>query len=334
MTSIIHVSVTSPTTSNTTSEKDFATEHVISAVFGVLLLSCATYVLFSLLVYERVVMVKNQLTRAGATRSLVVDRMADWFRWLCLAAAAFITTRYVVDLVEIFQRNFSNSPCFWVRQTKAALQCGGITCLYLVLWLRQYKFYHCPVYQHLINKPVRFFSGAVIVIMAVANIVTITVYVAARKYHRSNRGCVLLWSSIWTKLPGVLLFLFSISFQLILLGLLLYPLYKHRLINSTKNMNQIEVIRRVTGATIAAVVGSGAVAILSITVLSGNYGALRQVVYGVDMMITLFAVLLSFRDWRIRLWPCTRKWDGVRGSVRRSPAEETTDVSITHVTPM
>ena len=256
-----------------------------------------------------------------------VDRLGDRTRWLCLAAAIFALIRYVLDMIEIFEGEIAEEPCKWVRHVKGVFQCATLTCLYLVLWLRQRHFYQLPALHHLSGRVVRFCSYAVIFFMVAANIVTITLYVATRTYMTSSRGCRIKWSIGWNKLPGLLLFIFTTSFQLILLGLLIYPLYRHKSISTVAgNRRQVALFKRLTIATSVAMVTTGVVSILAITALSKNYGALRQVAYGLDMSVTMLSVVCSFQDWRSRLCSCLAEEESVIGSVKRKDHEATTDV--------
>lgn len=328
MSTTIHFIPTTTTTLNTTSYQLFSTEHTISIVLAVFLLFSAIYVLVFLVVYERKMKLNNE--EISRNRS----KMNNWLRWLCLSGTFLALLRYIFDFVEIFEKNFWISPCVWIRQAKAILQSGSISCLYLILWLRQYSLYRSPCFHHLSNRVVRFCSRAILVIMVVCNVIVVVLYLATRAYHSSTRGCVLRCTDVWSKLPGVLLFTFTASFQTILLGLLLYPLYKHKHTSSSLygNRKQFLVMKRVTVATLVVVLGSGIVGILGITVLSGNYGALRQVVYGFDMMVTLLAVIFSFSDWKVRLFPYLVSKHQVVLSVDQSRFEASTEVTTVHVT--
>ena len=321
-------------TANMTSLRDFGTEHTLSAVLGIILLFCGSYLLFSLSFYEyRVAQKNNKVTnRRKKLKSLVVDVFGDRTRLLCLVAAVFTLFRYIFDLIEIFQAQIPSDPCRWLRQVKAILQCGAITCIYLVLWLRQRQFYSLPALEYLSSRTIRFFSGAVIFIMVAANLVTIVLYLSTRGYESTDRGCTVAWSTVWTKLPGLLLFLFTASFQIILVGLLIYPLYKHGTSSSLPgNKKQMQLIKRVGIAAVVAVASTAIVSLLSITVLSGNYGALRQVVYSIDIFISLLCIIVSFQDWRARLFACLANEETVVGTIKRKSSEQATDLTNSNV---
>ena len=256
------VDVTSGT-ANVVSSRDFSIEYTLSAVVGITLLFCGTYLLFSLSFYEY-----QQLAFKNNKQKKIEPR--TW-RLLCLIATEFALLRFILDITEIFQTQISSDPCRWLRQVKAILYCGAITCIYLVLWLRQRHFYSLPALEHQSSRTIRFFSGSVIFIMVAANLVTIVLYVATRGYESTNRGCTVAWSTVWTKSPGLLLFLFTASFQTILVGLFIYPLYNRRKSsNLPKNEKETQQIKRVSVAAVVAVVTTAIVSLLSVTALSGN----------------------------------------------------------------
>ena len=313
--------------------RDFSAEHTTSAVLGFMVLTCGTYLLFSLMYYEYRVAQKNkQVTnRRKKLKSIIVDVFADQTRTLCLIAAILAVLRYIFDIIEVFQARIPSDPCRWLRHVKAVLQSGAITCIYLVLWLRQRQFYRMPALAYLSGRITRFFSGAVIVIMMVANLLTIVLYLATRAYESTARGCTVQWSTVWNKLPGLFLFIFTTSFQLILVGLLVYPLYKHSTASLLpENKRQINLIKRVSVAAVVAVISTAVASILSITVLSGNYGALRQIVFSIDILVSLLCIIVSFRDWKGRLLACFVSKDTVIGTVKRRRSGQVTDHTTSH----
>ena len=282
------------TTSNMTTTKDFTAQRTVAMVLSVVLLIGGTYLLITLSFYEYQVALKN--------RKVVKKKL------LCLLAAVFTLLRFIFEIVEVFESSVDPSPCTWVRQVKAILQCGAITCIYLVLWFRQRQFYRMPTLEHHNTRTIRFFSGSVIVIMVIANLVTILLYLVTRAYHASGRGCVVLWSTVWTKLPGLFLFIFTTAFQVILVGLLINLLCKHGTSSSLSGSNrQIQLIKRVSIAAVVAVLTTALASLLAITAFSGNYGALRQVVYDVDLLVSLLTIILSFEDWKARVTSCLAK---------------------------
>ena len=263
--------------------------------------------------------------------NLIHDRVADWMRWLCLIASILALVRFGLELVEIELGQSSSTICDPIRKSKGVLQCAVITCLYLVLWLRQRKFYRTPAMLHLSNKIIRFFSRSVIIIMAIASVLTISLYVATRGYQSSGRGCIVQWSSIRTKvreLPGLLQFIFTTLFQVILLGLFIYPLQKHRVamksVVSSGPNKEIDVIKRITIATLVAMITDGVAGLIALFAFANSFEVLDHLVYDVDMLVNLLAIICSFADWRTQMAPFLVKQDKIVGTVKRKLIESQT----------
>ena len=299
------------------------------AVISKVLIACGAYLLASLSMFEFRVDLKNR--KEGKRRnltSLLVDKTANTTRWLCLSAAVLILLHFVSELLEIHEGQVSDSLCDRIRHIKAVLQCGALSCLYLVLWHRQRQFYRTPAFKHLCGRAIRFFSGAVVVIMAIANLVTITLYLATRVYASSLRGCYVVTSTIWPKLPGIFLFIFTTSFQVTLVGLLIYPLHKHRMFSSLPSCGkQMKQIKRVSVAAVVAVATTMIVSVLSLTVLESAYGALGQIIHGTDILVTFLSILLSFNDWRARIFAFMVKDNSIIGTLKGKQAGQLSDNS-------
>ena len=299
------------------------------AVISKILIVCGAYLLATLSLYEFRVDLKNR--QEGKRRSLTslwIDKTANSTRWLCLAAAVLILMHFVSELLEIHGGQTSDVLCDRIRHVKAIFQCGAIACLYLVLWLRQRQFYRMPAFKHLCGKTMRIFSFAVVVIMAMAFIITITLYLATRVYASSFRGCIIKYSTIWVKLPGVFLFVFTTTFQVMLVGLLIYPLYKHGLHSSLPGCGkQMQQIKRVSVAAIVAVGTTMLINILSLTVLEQTYGALGQIAHGFDILVTFLSILFSFNDWRARLFAFFVTDKSIIGTLKAKQSEPMSDPS-------
>ena len=323
---------------------DYGPQRTACFFVSSVLLLLEVYVATVLFAFEHKVTMKNKrdlFNWFGKKTRIVKDKIADWLRRLCLTASVLLVVRLCLEVIETrFGENVA-SVCLMVRHAKAVLHSCIVTCIYLALWFRQRQFYQQPMMEHLTNREVRFFSMAMIVIMATANVTTITLYLSTRQYTNSIRGCVVGVSSIPTKIPGVFLFVSTLSFQVILLCLFIYPLYRHRrAINELKltsssstdsQKREITLIRRVTVAATVTILTDIASGAISVFVFSKSYGVIRNLIYDGDMLIALLCLVFSFVDWRTRLVPCFAKPDDIVGTVKRikrSDADNATVVTI------
>uniref|UniRef100_H2YQW7 G-protein coupled receptors family 3 profile domain-containing protein n=1 Tax=Ciona savignyi TaxID=51511 RepID=H2YQW7_CIOSA len=267
----------------------------IAALVIAILVSCAgSYIFIVLTVFE-----------------VLVDRPADFMRWLCLAASFLLLWRVAAEFVEIRHGEDSRLVCRHGREFKTLLQSVIISCIYLVLWIRQRGFYKMEALARLSNPIIRGLSFSVVIIMAITSVSTVVLYFVSRAYTNSARGCVVEWSTIWKLLPGIIYFVSTFLFQIILLGLMINPIYQHiRTLNTTgisfnrsEPSKEIILVKRVTTATAIAITTDIICGIVSVFVLTNTYGSSRQLVYDIDMLVSLIVVICSFSDWRTRLVP-------------------------------
>uniref|UniRef100_H2XWA6 G-protein coupled receptors family 1 profile domain-containing protein n=1 Tax=Ciona intestinalis TaxID=7719 RepID=H2XWA6_CIOIN len=221
---------------------------------------------------------------------------------MCLVASFLLFFRIIAEFIEISHGETSRNVCRYVRAFKSVVHSLVVTCIYLVLWIRQRRFYETPALEYLSTPFVRSMSFFVVIIMAVTNICNIGLYLITRAYTNLTRGCVVEWSSISKLTPGLVLFVSTLTFQLVLLGLLIYPLF-HHLKACSGPSNEIPYIKRVTVAAMVAVITDITCGAVTVFALKNTYGSMRQVVYDIDMLILLIAICMSFENWRHRLLP-------------------------------
>nr|XP_026691411.1 uncharacterized protein LOC113474457 [Ciona intestinalis] len=305
-------------------------QRVAAIVIGSFAMIWSVYVSSMLCVFEVYVYKKNasigtiQRSRRRS-QQVTKDSAADWMRRLCLAASLLLIIRITTEFVEIRYGEISHDVCLHIRKFKSVVHSLVVTCIYLVLWVRQRGFYKMAALAQLSNPFVRSMSFFVVIIMAVTNICTIGLYLSTRAYMSSLRGCVVEWSSIWTLIPGLVLFISTLLFQIILLGLLVNPILQHLKairqtgMASTKTgpSKEMVLIKRVTIAAVMAIATDIICGGISVFLLKKKYGVLRHLVYDFDMLISLTCVIVSFNDWRDRLFPFLVTPDKVVGTIRR-----------------
>ncbi|XP_076813927.1 uncharacterized protein LOC143460343 isoform X1 [Clavelina lepadiformis] len=303
-------------------------EYVSVLVSTCLLLVMGIYLVVCLLFYEYRVGIKNrQVGQLNRQRNnLSHDRVSDWMRWLCLIASILELVRLSLAIVEIKLGQSSSTICDPIAKFQAAFLCAVFTCIYLVLWLRQRKFYRTPAMLHLSNKIIQFFSSSVIALVVMSTLIALLLYMFTRGYHSTVSGCDLQWNSIWTMLPALLVALLTVLFQVMLLGLLIYPLHKHRVAMKSVVSNclhkEIQVIKRVTLATFVAAVTDGIVGLITSGIFVSLSHIAQQVIYDVDVLVNILAVICSFADWRTRMAPFLARQHKIVGTLKRNQIDD------------
>ena len=292
-----------------------AGQKIAAASLSVFLVLCAIYMVITLSCYEhqRTLIIPNDQNRRNVCYSKTV-------RILCLCSAIFAFLRYVTTMVEIFESEFKFSPCVWVRQVKLLTLAVSAMCAYSVLWLRQWHFYKDPGMKYAGNNATKSCSFAAIFLMIASATIPVIRYLTTSTFVRTDSGCKDLSPTVWPWLPAVLYHILVISFQINLIGLFIYPLWKYNQHKSddnrrledlrlnTNNINRsfkdlMQMIKRVRNATIVSVVTTSVIGIISIPLFYSSvvYDVWLHLVIDVDIMVNLLSVLCSFRDWKRRL---------------------------------
>ena len=286
---------------NVTSQHSYHGWWATAAVLSKVFIAVEGYILLSLALFELRVGLKNKRGQGNNRHTSVkTDSIANLMRHLCLTASFFILLRSITELLEIHEGQHSDLYCNATRYAEIIMNCGAITCLYLVLWLRQRQFYKLPTFKHLYGRAIRFFSASVVVIMAAANVITITLYLATRQFRSSEQGCIIAWSSVWVKLPGLLFFIFTTSFQVILVSLLLHPLIKHG--RASSRSTGYKQVKRVSIAALVAITTTITVSLVSPIFSHQMYGVVQQLINNLNILVTFLSILFSFNDWKCRLF--------------------------------
>ncbi|XP_078488764.1 uncharacterized protein LOC144746038 [Ciona intestinalis] len=312
---------------NVTNVAEYERQKVGSLVVSILTACVGAYVFFALLTHEIIVCKKKPKKRTGPKRVTREDLM----RRLCLVASFLLLFRMIAEFIEIGYGETSHNVCRYVRAFKSVVHSLVVTCIYLVLWIRQRRFYKTPALEYLSTPFVRTLSFSVVIIMAVTNVSNIGLYLITRAYTNSPRGCVVEWSSIAKLTPGLVLVVSTLTFQLVLLGLLIYPLFHHLKYKKQRGLsgacsgpsNEIPYIKRVTVAAMVAVITDIICGAVTVFALKNTYGSMRQVVYDIDMLILLIAICMSFENWRNRLLPFCSLSTNSRSSSRSSTCNST-----------
>ena len=300
-------------TTDTTSQVDITHQKTAAIIWCVALLLCAAYLLISLSYYEY--------------RHRVIN--GRWLRILCFSSAIFIFLRYVLDLAEIVENQLPFNLCAWVRQAKTVMLGGSVMCTYAVLWCRQRQFYSMPMLKDLSNRMTKFLSFAVIFIMVLSAFIPVIVYVSTRSYIRLENGCVMSYTTVWSALPGVLYYILTKSYHIILIALFIYPLLKYRQIVAERKDHHpghtsfvekngfLKMIKRVRNATIVAVATTSLTGFITLALLGKTYELLLHLIIDVDILVNLLCVIFSFSDWKARLLLCVapNDIDKIKGTV-------------------
>ena len=303
---------------NTDTSYSYETEAVVSQIFAYILAVASLYFAVSFAVYEYRVVAKNKKIRVG--RMVRKDNVQNLMSRLCLSASAILSLKTNLNLIEI---EHQTSPpvyvCTVIRDVKYGVYSASVTLAYSVLWMRQKKFYTSECMKHLTNELLRWLSKYSIVIMITSVVGGFVLIISTRNYIGSTSGCKLHTTTIPSNFPGILIFVLTLIYQLLLLFLTVFPLVKHRNITSSFNIKQkrkMTEVKRCCKSTTATIVWSGISGIMALNALEAHNMWL-QLIYDLDALMLLLSVVACFKDYRFRICSWIVKEENVRPSVRR-----------------
>ncbi|XP_076824764.1 uncharacterized protein LOC143470483 [Clavelina lepadiformis] len=228
---------------------------------------------------------------------------------------AVLTMLVFVTVISFLMYMLVEMPLFWgvespycmhYHRTKIVCTAVGLFSVYFALWYRVYTvFYLNPLLRSTTSKPARVLNRLTLVFLFFMTIVNMTVFLVSPLYQTTPVGCLKVQSKKGASVKWGLLVSTTITFQLLLLYSLIYPLNVHR-----KKMHDRGLEGKTTFPLIKRAAITAGVVILSDT-LNAVYALvnkqdivyIRHIVYGTNMLINLLALLFSFTDWRERIFP-------------------------------
>ncbi|XP_076823070.1 uncharacterized protein LOC143469304 [Clavelina lepadiformis] len=243
---------------------------------------------------------------------------------LCLVAVIFAFIRCLCEQIELRLGRKSDLACLIYLHQLVEVFHLALTSLYLILWTRQLKMYRHRALRHLGSPFLRAISVLVLFGILGTSIASAASYLSTFTMISSPVGCVYDLSypnGVPSSLPGYLLFAISFIFQSCLLALLVYPLAKHyhlqicccRVEMPPKQEKIKKTIIRLCVCTLVCVLSD----LVSSALLIFLHDGISPIffwanIYTTNLLINIVAVVISFADWKRRLFPCfSIEYDGV-----------------------
>ena len=283
-------------------------------IFVSILTVIALYLNVALAIFEYN---KNRKKDPKENSKKIQDFLSDGS--LCLVAAVFVLIRCCLEQIELRLGRESNLACRIYQHLLVEVYHLSLTCLYILLWMRQLKMYRHRALRHLSTKPLRIASYGVLFGILASSIASAASYLVTFTLIASPQGCVYDLSfpdGPPSSLPGYLLFAISFVFQFSLLALLLNPLMNHYRIQICRSSdvdppktkkNVRETIIRLTVCTTICVLSDGVSSSLLIFVHDATTPIMFWAnVYTTNLILNVVTVVCSFADWKERLFPCLK----------------------------
>ncbi|XP_077971606.1 uncharacterized protein LOC120345539 [Styela clava] len=233
---------------------------------------------------------------------------------LTIASAVFVTLRSASEQLKMFLSDSDKNTCNIIADVYVLLYAFPIATIYSFLWLRQRILYFQKPLSAFNSKKVRMVSAVIFGVMLIGEIATTLVFTLTITYKPGELGCSLDKTILPDFVPWMMIIVFTVSFQIVLLGLYIGPLICISMKNNAKNKeirrhgnNRIGgTIKRVCIATFACLL-SDMVAVL--VTYSIKISIVSNLIYDLNLIVNLIGIICSFKNWRNRLFPifCFRK---------------------------
>lgn len=225
------------------------------------------------------------------------NRHMFWFDLLCVITSLFTYCRLAVPHYN------ERLACGIIHDIVAILFYLSYFMIWSTLWMRQHYFYKAPTIRKLFSKWLLILSYGCEVVIVLVFVTEIVEYAATR--YLGSDGCV---HDYFEESMGswLIVYLSCIIFQSILIGLLVYPLWRQYKKNfKGKASKSVEKLRRLLSRTAmasatCAIVNAASLPI-NIFVVAGNV-KLQNFVHNINLVIQLLTLLVSFRSWKSRIF--------------------------------
>ena len=235
------------------------------------------------------------------------DRRATSLPTHLLNLVAFTILLYALSDIPLYTAtNFSYCDCY--RQLKILYTTCNHFTVYFILWYRVYKlFYRNPVLNQSTSRFTRWCAHLTIPWVFAMALTIAIVFFSSNTYVKSEKffGCERTNTIEKESLRWSMFLIATVSCQMLILFILVHPLYLHKknlLDQGIETKKVIPLIKRAVLMAIICIVTDTAQTMFSIVYQNRNI-FVRHVIYGTNIWINFLAVIFSFSDWKLRMFP-------------------------------
>lgn len=294
------------TTAANDTDENLIEQQIAGFVSAAVLLAISVYLFIVMALYTRNVRRNGHKTPSAHNTSKITEGGAI-FHYLLLSGLGLVVIRQVLEFAELSVAFHSDLGCNNLRLSKNTIFAIIIALPYIVLWCRQRQCYKSPILHTHSSYALRFYSKTIIIEMILGDLTALALFLFTREYVSSYRGCVLHRSVAWSKAPAVILLVCTVSFQVALLGMFLYPIYKVKQSSEMHGLPDVSnlsaMMKRVAILTAVIIFVDANCAAISWRLDDNVHTNIRQQIYDVSLISCYICVIAGFKDWKLRLLP-------------------------------
>ena len=251
---------------------------------------------------------------------------------LCTVAVLALLIRISAVEFLLHGGDISDSLCNAAMISSYVCFCLNRFLPYVILWCRQRALHKKTAQQNFSAKPLKLLSAFILVGIVIFQPALLVLQILFTRYVASPVGCILqnkdkFFSFLQKASP--IFFAASAFFQLMLLGLMLYPLKQHLKKQLKKQQAGLRsTIMRLSLCTVICMVSDLVFLLAKLLKPRGTSSLLTGLLSCCDNTINVTAVLMSFYDFKVRFFPmiASCKWnhvDSKRVSLQKNSSRET-----------
>lgn len=275
-------------------------------------------------------MKKHKSTALPVPRSKERDSGRRLHRAL-MVCSIFVVLRCVVEQCLLLMGDLQDPACDCLAKVMVVSTALCLHCCHVFLWLRQLTFYSNPVLRPLRSTKLKVLSYSAYAIMPITLTASLVLFMVWRDYESVEGVCLPSKVNLSVYVPFGVLVASTVTIQIMLSSLFLYPLILHRrkrrIYDTNKSQHTksaittttsskgdkkckrakrdklMDCIRRVFyGATVGIttdVIGG----ILSIFIPAYIPMFVYSVLYNLNVWLNVFCLLYTYADWRHMVFP-------------------------------
>lgn len=224
---------------------------------------------------------------------------------MTVLSAVLVTIRSLSEQLTLFYGNASDYHCSVIPTIHIVFYAAPIATLYSALWLRQRIMYLHPCIKSNSPPAVRVISWLILLLMVIGATLTALIFTLTISYKKGEDMCI-KHDVLPMVVPWILILIFTSAFQIMLLGLFIFPLVKQ-----TQDMRSANVIThgpsfrsaiwRATIATSVCIISDTTAFV--VTLLTEGQPIVSNLTYDLNLIVNLICIVCCFSNWRERIFP-------------------------------
>ena len=203
-----------------------------------------------------------------------------------------------------------NHFCSIYHRVKIVSFAAALFCGYFALWFRVFSvFYRNKIMKKSMSKVLQYVNISVLPLLLIVVSSNLALFLSAPAYTYAGCGCKAVQAQTNNAVKWAILAVCTIVFQVVLVFSFIYPLRLHRkkmLNRGFDHRSSIPIVKRAAVVAVVCVV-SDLLNFAFAAIYKGTTVYANHIAFSCNLLINLIGAILSFANWRKKLFPCNSK---------------------------